>query len=78
MKKVIFALGFIVVGVVLAYATNIMLNYNSRVILNSASNRIVCVANPDTVSGGTTLIDETYTLQGAKSTINSSINIRVE
>lgn len=79
MKKLI-AVALVAFAVGVAFATDIMLNYSNRSVINSASNRVVCVANPEvvTVGSGTLLIDETYTLQGTKSTINSSINIRVE
>jgi uncharacterized protein YxeA len=68
----------IIVGVVFSQLLIKTINYNNRVELNGASHRIVVVIDPTSVSGGTKIIDETYTLTGSSSTINASIFIEVK
>jgi len=68
----------IIVGVIFSQLLVKTINYNNRVELNGASHRIVVVVDPTSVSGGTKIIDETYSLTGSSSTINASIFIEVK
>jgi len=68
----------IIVGIVFSQLFMKTINYNNRVELNGSSHRIVVVVDPTSVSGGTKIIDETYSLTGSSSTINASIFIEVK
>jgi len=81
MKKILLRtiiICILIVGLVFSQLLVKTINYNNRVNINGSSHRIVVVVDPTSVSGGTKLIDETYSLSGSSSTINASIFIEVK
>jgi uncharacterized protein YxeA len=81
MKKILLGaiiICVIIVGVVFSQMLIKTINYNNRVDIDGASHIIVVVVDPTSVSGGTKIIDETYSLTGSSSTINASIFVEVK
>lgn len=79
MKKTIILLTLLIAGIIcVIFAAMKHLSYNNRVELSGASHRIVVVVDPTNVSGGTKIIDETYSLSGSSSTIMVSVNVEVQ
>ena len=78
MKKFIL-IGIAIVAIIsLLYATIKNVSYHNDVEISGGSHRIVVVVDPKSISGGTVVIDETYSLSGTKSRIFASVNIQVE
>lgn len=80
MKKAIMILSILLIAGIIGviFATMKFLNYHNRVELSGASHRIVVVVDPTSVTGGTKIIDETYSLSGSSSTIMVSVNVEVQ
>jgi hypothetical protein len=77
MKKLI-AIALLAGAVGYAVAENVNLHFNNRVELAGAAHRIVVVVDPDTVSGGTVVLDKSYSITGTASVINASVNCEIQ
>ena len=82
MKKIIkvslIMLSIILAGIIFSQYLTRTINFHNRVQLSGTSHRIVVVANPSNISGGTIILDETFSMSGSSTTINASIFVEIE